>query len=176
MHLKAEREKKISLLSFQSRCTTITNGTINKSGANYAIITTTNSGCKLSGKAYKDNTTIKSQKNPNILVSDLENIKKIEGETLVSSQNVTDVLQKCFDYYSKTTKVRMQIEDGKHVIKYGKGKYGDFKYGQYIYDNPVNVGDIITAETEYLGTLQGRITSARFSLNGGIVLKECEVI
>ena len=68
----------------------------------------------------------------------------------------------------------MQIQDGKHVIKYGEGIYGEIKYGQYIYDVPVNVGEIITAETEYLGTLQG-ITSARFSLNGGIVLKECEV-
>ncbi len=155
---------------------TITNGTINKSGANYAIITTTNSSCILSGKGYKDNKVIKSQRNPNILVSDLENIKKIENETLVSSYNITDVLQKCFDYYSKTTKVSMQIEDGKHIVKYGEGRYGEIKYGQYIYDAPVNVGEIITAETEYLGTLQGRITSARFSLNGGIVLKECEVI
>ena len=70
----------------------------------------------------------------------------------------------------------MQIEDGKHIVKYGEGKYGEIKYGQYIYDTPVNVGEIITAETEYLGTLQGRIISARFSLNGGIVLKECDVI
>ena len=98
----------------------------------------------------------------------MKNIKKIESETLVSSYNITDVLQKCFDYYSKTTKISMQIEDGKHIVKYGERKYSEVKYGQYIYDTPVNVGEIITAETEYLGTLQGRITSARFSLNGGI--------
>ena len=162
---------------------TLTNGTFatddeekELKGANYAIITTTDSSCVLSGKGYKDNATIKSQRNPNILASDLENIKKIESETLVSSYNITDVLQKCFDYYSKTTKISMQIEDGKHIVKYGERKYSEVKYGQYIYDTPVNVGEIITAETEYLGTLQGRITSARFSLNGGIVLKECGVI
>ena len=36
----------------------------------------------------------------------------------------------------------MQIEDGKHIVKYGEGKYGEIKYGQYIYDAPVNVGEI----------------------------------
>ena len=69
----------------------------------------------------------------------------------------------------------MQIQDGKHVIKYGEGIYGEIKYGQYIYDVPVNVGEIITAETEYLEHCKVELTSARFSLNGGIVLKECEV-
>ena len=40
---------------------TIYNGTIEQSGANYAIITTTNSSCVLIGSAYRDNTVVKSQ-------------------------------------------------------------------------------------------------------------------
>ena len=155
---------------------TITNGAITKSGANYAIITTTSKNCILSGYVYQDNAIIKSQKNPNVLASDLEYIKKIENETLISSHNVSTVLSNCYAYYISTTKISMQIEDGKHTAKYGECLYGTANYGGYKYDTPAEVGDIIIAETEYLGTLQGRITSSRFNLNGGIVLKECEVI
>ena len=47
--------------------------------------------------------------------------------------------------------------------------------GGFEYDSIVNLGDIITAETEYLGNVTGRIKSQRYSLNGGIIVKECEM-
>ena len=143
----------------------ISNGTIIKSGANYAIITTSNSSCSLWGYHYKDNITVKSIKNPNILASDIENIKKIENETLISSRNVDAVLENCYTYFTKTSKVNLTIEDGKRV-----------ENGMVVYDEPVNVGNIIIAGTEYLGNVQGRIISERYGLNGGIVLKESEMI
>ena len=155
---------------------TISGGTIVDSGSNFAIITTNSSSCILSGKPYKDNTTIKSKKNPNILTSDIENIKSFANETLVSSANIDNILNLCYDYCVKTSKVNMSIVDGKHFVKYGESNYGDVNYGQQLYDQPVNVGDLITAETEYLGTLEGRIISATFSLNGGIIVKECEMV
>ena len=76
----------------------------------------------------------------------------------------------------------MKIVEGKHVqdgdyIKYGEKKYGTFKYGEknpniIIYDNAVNVGENINAETEYLGVVSGRLIKQSFNLNGNIIVKE----
>ena len=39
-------------------------------------------------------------------------------------------------------------------------------------DMPVNVGENIQAETEYLGTVGGRLIKQSFNLNGNIIIKE----
>lgn len=36
----------------------------------------------------------------------------------------------------------------------------------------VDLGDIIEAETEYLGTVSGRLIQQSFNLNGNILVKE----
>ena len=76
----------------------------------------------------------------------------------------------------------MKIVEGKHVqygdyYKYGEHKYGTFKYGQkypniITYDERVNVGENIKAETEYLGVVSGRLIKQSFNLNGNIIIKE----
>lgn len=152
----------------------ITNGTITSSGANYAIINA-QTNCILSGYKYSDNTIIKSRKRPNLLASDIENVKSITSKTLISSDNVDNILDLCYKYFIKNTSINLSIYETKTKIKYGTAKYGTVKYGQSEFIRPVNVGEYITTETEYLGIMEGTIISERFNLNGGIILKECEM-
>lgn len=95
---------------------------------------------------------------------------------MISSNNIDDILLKCYEYLVKTNKVSLRVVEGKECIRYGAVKYGDVKYKQYKFDNTIDVGDVVTAETEYLGNVTGRIISERYSLNGGILVKECEVV
>jgi hypothetical protein len=78
----------------------------------------------------------------------------------------------------------LKIVESKHKsasngAKYGEAKYGTFKYGKknsgFVYDKPVNVGDLIEVETEYLGNIQGRAIKQTFNLNGGIIIKDTVV-
>lgn len=157
----------------------ITNGEIVKSGANYAIINA-NNGCILSGKKYEHNKVIKRKENPLVLSTDAENIISIENATLVSAQNVDNLIEKCYNYYNKNRAVNLKIVEGRHTKKsgekYGRDKYGLFKYGNepsgFEYDKTVNVGDLVEVETEYLGNIEGRIIKQSFNLNGGIIIKD----
>lgn len=157
----------------------ITNGEKVKSGANYAIINA-NNGCVLSGKKYEHNKVIKRKENPLVLSTDAENIISIENATLVSAQNVDNLIEKCYNYYNKNRAVNLKIVEGRHKKKngekYGRDKYGLFKYGNepsgFEYDKTVNVGDLAEVETEYLGNIEGRIIKQSFNLNGGIIIKD----
>ena len=76
----------------------------------------------------------------------------------------------------------LKIVEGKHVqygeaIKWGEKKWGEFKWGEktpniITYDQSVNVGENIQAETEYLGIVSGRLIKQSFNLNGNIIIKE----
>ena len=162
----------------------ITSGVIVESGTNYAIINATYSACVLSGKKYDHTTIVKSQTNPLVLSTDIERVVSVENATLVSQNNVDKVLEKCYHYFTKEKETSLKIIEGKHVIyggaiKYGQGlKYGSGrKYGENVpnevtYDDPVNVGETITTETEYLGKIEGVVVKQSFNLNGGIIIKD----
>lgn len=149
--------------------------------ANYAVITA-NEGCVLKGYKYNHITTTRRKQNPLMLASELENVVSITDATLISSHNVNMVLNKCFAWISKTNTTNLKIIEGKHVkeggiIKFGKRKFGTVKFGQRIpseitYDKPVNLGDTITAATEYLGTVTGKIVKQTFNLSGNIIVKD----
>lgn len=157
----------------------IINGKIieESSGANYAVINA-NNGCVLSGKKYEHNKVIKRKENPLVLSTDAENIISIENATLVSAQNVDNLIEKCYNYYANRRSVNLKIIEGKHrsTNRYGENKYGSFKFGRsgsgVAYDNPVSAGDLIEVETEYLGNIEGRIIKQSFNLNGGIIIKD----
>lgn len=153
----------------------ITNGKIVSSGVNYAIIDA-EADCVLSGFKYTDNTTIKSRQISDLLANDIENVKSITDKTLISSNNVNKILNLCYEYFIRNQHINLGIYETKEVIKYGTVRYGMVKYGEPRFVEPVNVGEYITTETEYLGVLRGRIISERFNLNGGIILKECEMV
>lgn len=160
----------------------ITNGTITQSHTNYAVINA-NAGCILQGQQYEHTTQTRRENNPVVLASEIEKVVAIENATLVSQYNIDKIIDKCYNWLIKTNTTNLKIIEGKHVqygepIKWGQKKWGTFKWGEkhpnvVTYDEPVNVGDKINAETEYLGTLQDkRIIKQSFNLNGNIIVKE----
>ena len=163
----------------------ITNGTITQSGTNYAVVNA-NDGCLVTGKKYEHTSIMKRKNNPLILASDIEKIVSIDNATLVSSNNIDNLIDKCYNWITRNNATILKIVEGKHVtyggkIKYGQGKYGTFQYGEgtdtvVSYDKHVDVGDNIKTETAYLGTIVGRIVKQTFNLNGGTIIKQCEVV
>ena len=167
---------------------TISNGTfaVDEKGnelkhTNYAVINA-NANCVLKGQQYEHTTQTRRQNRKDVGANTLEKVVAIENATLVSSHNIDNILNKCYNWLIKTNTTNLDIVDGKHVqygdyIKYGEKKYGTFKYGQkypniVTYDKPVNIGDIINAETEYMGIVSGRIIKQSFNLNGNILVKK----
>jgi hypothetical protein len=159
----------------------IVNGEIIRSGATFALINA-EENCILTGKKYEHTTQTKRINNPLISAGDIERIIAIDKATLVSANNLDNVLNKCYNYLVRTNTVNLGIIEAKHTTsgkgeRYGISKYGEAKYGAYIpkkveYDKAVNVGDKITAETEYLGNVTGQVIKQTFNLNGGIIIKE----
>ena len=159
----------------------ITNGTITKSGTNYAVINA-NENCVLTGQKYEHATQTRRKNNSVVLAGEIEKVVAIEKATLVSADNIDKIIEKCYNWLIKTNTTNLKIVEGKHVqygdyIKYGEKKYGTFKYGEkypkiITYDKRVNVGDNINAETEYLGVVRGRLIKQSFNLNGNIIVKE----
>lgn len=148
---------------------------------NYAVINA-NANCILRGQKYEHTTRTRRQDNPVISAGEIEKVVAVDKATLVSQHNIDNVLEKCYNCLIKTNSTNLKIVEGKHVkygdyIKYGEKKYGTFKYGEknpnlIIYDNAVNVGENINAETEYLGVVSGRLIKQSFNLNGNIIVKE----
>lgn len=142
----------------------IVNGTITESGTNYAVIVAS-TGCVLTGQKYEHTTVTHRKNNPVVLASEIEKIVAIDNATLVSAHNINMVLEKCYNWLIKTNTTNLKIVEGKHIT-------GDGEARVVTYDQPVNVGEVITSETEYLGEVTGRIVKQSFSLNGGIIIKE----
>ena len=159
----------------------ITNGEIVSRGTNYAVINA-NSGCILRGQQYEHTTQTRRKNNPVVLASEIEKVISVESATLVSQYNIDNVLEKCYNWLIKTNTTNLKIVEGKHIkygepIKWGQKKWGTFKWGErypnvVTYDEPVNIGDNIKAETEYLGVVGGRLIKQSFNLNGNIIIKE----
>lgn len=153
----------------------IINGEILESGANYAKINA-KKHCELTGYSYHVNEKINVKEVPLIGSNETETTAEVSGINLINADNVDEILNRVYNNMLKTQTTKLKIYEGKHKVKYGAAKYGTVKYGQYLYDERVNLGDVITAETEYLGNVTGRIISQRYNLNGGIIVKECELI
>ena len=141
---------------------------------NYAVITA-NANCVLTGKKYEHTQTVSTMKNSIITDTDTENIVSVQNATLVSSDNIDNVLERCYNYYSTNMQVNLKIIEGKHKSRYGEFKYGEHAYGKSIDDMPTNVGEKITCKTEYLGDVKGRILKQTYALNGGIIVKDTKI-
>lgn len=160
---------------------TIINGEIVSSATNHATINASE-GCIFTGKKYEHTTQTKRKNNPVVLASEVEKVVAVDNATLVSSQNIDNVLERCYDWLVRASTTNLKIVERKQEIfkgftSYGSAKYGKNKYGaeldpEIILDTPTNVGDMIEAETEYLGTVKGRIIKQTFSLNGNTLVKD----
>lgn len=126
----------------------ITNGSITSSGANFAVITA-NSGCVLSGKKYRDMTSVISKTNPLTNVGDPANIVEVRDMTLVSAANAQTLLSALWEFYVKCGTITSEL-----VL------------------NGEKPGDMITLATEYLGDIDARIESERYNLYGGAIVAE----
>lgn len=159
----------------------IENGDKLEEGNNYAKINARD-GCVLTGQKYEHTSSIKTIKNPLVSETEAERVVRISDATLVSANNIDNVLEKCYNWITRVNQTNLRIVEGKHIIetepiKYGEAKYGTFIYGlsptrEVTYDQEVNVGEKIRAETEYLGDVVGTLIKQTFNLNGGIIIKD----
>ena len=119
---------------------------------------------------YTETTTTYSKPNPDAQ-EHAENIMSIQNATLVTTENIDNVLERCYNWLVKTDTTNMEIVEGVSVTG-GEAVYGETTERIVEYDEPVHVGDLITAETEYLGTKTGRVIQQTYSLIGNIIVKE----
>ncbi len=82
---------------------TITDGTLLKSGDNYAVISGTGSAVVLTGKKYIHMTTALLKENPTIVFN--RNIKEVSDATLVHPGNAPAVLERVYEYYQRAENV-----------------------------------------------------------------------
>lgn len=141
----------------------IVNGIIVSYGTNYAVINA-DVECVLSGRKYEHTTQTKIKANPIVLNNEKENVISIKDATLVSSSNIDSVLENCYNWLVKTDTINLKIVEGRHEVN-----------GSIVSDMPVNLGENINTETEYLGVLSGRLISQSFNLNGNIIVKEAVI-
>lgn len=86
---------------------TISGGNIVSYGDNYAYISGTGAQITLTGKKYDHETQVYEYNNPNILKN--RNIIAVEEATLVTSDNVWDVVQRVYDYYADNESVSASV-------------------------------------------------------------------
>ena len=139
---------------------TIGHGNLVKFGTNYAIIDAESLDFVLKGKKYKHVENIKTKKNPNILMTDTKNVVSIKDATLVSENNVDNLLEKCYNYFVNSREINLRVAERKRHTTDG-----------IVYDEPIMVGDIVETETEYLGNIIGMVEKQDYNLNGGIIVK-----
>ena len=116
----------------------ITGGTISSSGDNWAIIAGTGGEVVLTGKKYTHMTTLYEKTNPNI--SQNENLVEVKDATLVNPQNVNEVLNRVYDYYSSNESVSCRV-----LL------------------NEEELGDIVSVDTDFDGTRIGAIKKMDFT-------------
>ncbi len=157
-------------------------GEIVSSTANYAIVNAVANNFRLIGYTYDHTTKTRRKQRDDVGASTIENVISITNATLVTASNIELVTDKCFAWLTKTDKTNLRIVEGKHVqegqpIKWGEKKWGAFKWGEkhpdvVTYDQTVNLGENINAETEYMGVVGGRVIEQTYNLNGNIIIKE----
>lgn len=160
-------------------------GEILESNANYAIINISGSASRLLGTPLTDVTAVKRTSNPLRLASELENVSQITDATLVSESNVDSILEKCYNYLTRTQKTNLSIVEKDSSVVYTYSKYGEAVYGSSKYGSEkttvkedgatVHVGDCIKYATEFLGEKTGRVIEQSFNLNGNIIIKKAVV-
>ena len=76
----------------------------------------TNGTVNIGGKKYIDTQTAYIVDNPNVTASDRENVKEVQGATLVSDDNGNDVAERLYKYYSlRDTNVATVVFGGERL-------------------------------------------------------------
>lgn len=148
----------------------IENGIIIEAKTNYAIIKP-DKECVFYGMKYNHQTTIKKKTRDYLPANVKEKVLAVENATLVSLANVDNILEVCYNFYENNSIVSLRIVEGKHPNK--SASYSGVDYAEY--DKEVFVGDSISCQTEFLGDIDGRVIEQRYSLNGGIIIKNTKM-
>lgn len=130
---------------------------------NHAIISVDETAV-LTGRPILHSTFVKSRKNELLTGTDETNVLEIKDATLINSRNVDTVLDKCYDYLVKSKTISAKIVEGKHESDNG-----------YVYDKAVSLGDKLSLVSPFTSELVGVLEKQSYSMNGGILIKECSL-
>lgn len=158
---------------------TITNGEIVESGANHAIVNA-QASCVLSGKKYRHTTTTKTIYAPFSSAIGMGKVVSIKNATLISKYYLDNILDLCYNYYSKQKRVYLKIAEGRGQSTLMPVKYGDMVYGTFTYGGTkdrnaaieTKVGNTIESETPSGRNIKGVIERQSFKLVGGMLIKD----
>ena len=89
-----------------------------------------------------------------ISISPKPNPKKISGARLIDYKNIDKLLDKCYNYYSRNRKGKMNIID----------------------IDKIKIGDVLNAKAVYGNDIQGVVVSQSYSLVGNTFVKDTEII
>lgn len=146
LHQAGETEENLKVIFNQPVYDlTIENGEIVESGTNYAIITC-NVGGVLKGKIFEHLTFSKTKHNESTKNTKTINKKTIKNATLISSANIDNILNICYNYIVRNSTVKSKVIEA---------------------ETPLIVGKAYEIETELLGKVTGVLSEQNFSLYGG---------
>jgi len=120
----------------------ITGGTIVSSGANHAVISGTGSLVVLTGDVYIESKRVYKADNPAAPAGSRPNVVQVSNATLVSLNNVQDVLARVLAYYSSREKLNIRLILGSAMP-----------------------GDLVTVSGPFGGTKTGYLESAEINLS-----------
>lgn len=143
---------------------TLNYGKLIEWGANYAIINAIDEKSVLKGKRYIHTISTKTRQNALLTASDTKKSLEIKDATLVNADNIDRVLDKCYNYLVNNKSVSARIVEGKHDAENG-----------YTYDMPINLLENLTLNTAFSDAVTARLESQAYSMNGGILVKECSL-
>lgn len=86
----------------------ISGGTITGSGANWVTVTA-NGPVSISAKKYIHNTVMQSRRNQFATLSEQSNVLTVDGATLVTAENATEVLNRLYDASTLTNTLKEEV-------------------------------------------------------------------
>lgn len=106
----------------------------------------------------------------------------VDGATLVSRENVADVLVRTYNYLVDNEDISCKIARRNYLQDEGMYTYGEAKYGQIMYgqrkttmvdDADIELGDVVEIEIPNVGVKTKRLVRQTWTMGHGIEAKEC---
>jgi hypothetical protein len=130
----------------------ITGGTIQFWGCNWAEITGTGETVTLTGAKYTHTTAVTTVKNPIIGASDAEKVIAVKDCTLIGPYNVDAVAQRVYDYYQRRDTISVKVLPG-----------------------AAKPGDRVEVDTDFDGTRAGTVVSLDWT-GSNLLAAQAEII
>lgn len=131
-------------------------GVIKEVTPTYAIIEVKKKECSLIGCKYTHSTSVKTKTVSGLTENDATATTEITDATLISLDNVDEVLEHCFDKLTVQEKLSCKIVERDAAERF-------------------ELGDKISVATEFDGYYDKTVTKQQFSLKGSRMVKEVEL-